>query len=144
MIAETLVAAEKARNGILDTMLDTISDAREEMAESAPRITSIKVPQDMIGKIIGPGGKEIKRLQEDTGTNVEIEEDGTVLISCIGGDGHERAKNIIRSMVEPIKIGATYGGKVTTVKDLVPLLKLHLAKMAFATSVNCHMAIFLT
>jgi polyribonucleotide nucleotidyltransferase len=117
MIAETLVAAEKARNGILDTMLDTISDAREEMAESAPRITSIKIPQDMIGKIIGPGGKEIKRLQEDTGTNVEIEEDGTVLISCIGGDGHERAKNIIRSMVEPIKIGATYGGKVTTVKD---------------------------
>ena len=117
MIAETLVAAEKARNGILDTMLDTISDAREETAESAPRITSIKIPQDMIGKIIGPGGKEIKRLQEDTGTNVEIEEDGTVLISCIGGDGHERAKNIIRSMVEPIKIGATYGGKVTTVKD---------------------------
>lgn len=117
IIREALSRAKTARLEILKTMLTAIDAPRGELSTYAPKITIITIPVDLIGKVIGPGGKDIKRTQEITGTNIEIEEDGTVTISCVGGDGHLKAKEIIRSMIEPVKIGRTYMGRVVAVKD---------------------------
>ncbi|MBN1437264.1 MAG: polyribonucleotide nucleotidyltransferase [Sedimentisphaerales bacterium] len=117
IIRESMERAKKARMKILQVLLSVISEPRADLSTYAPKITSIKIPVDMIGKIIGPGGKEIRNLEAQTGTNIEIEEDGTVNISCVGGDGHLKCKEMIRLMTEPVKIGATYDGKVVSVKD---------------------------
>ena len=117
IIRQAFERAKTARMEILKSMLSAIDAPRSELSDYAPRITSIMIPVDMIGKIIGPGGKDIKRTQEVTGANIEIEEDGTVTISCVGGTGHLKAKEIIRSMVEPVKIGRIYTGKVVATKD---------------------------
>jgi polyribonucleotide nucleotidyltransferase len=72
----------------------------------------------LIGKIIGPGGSVVKGIQEKTGTKVEIEEDGTVTISCVGGSGHLEARDIIEAMVTPPQVGRIYkGAKVVSARD---------------------------
>jgi polyribonucleotide nucleotidyltransferase len=76
------------------------------------------IDPELIGKIIGPGGKMIKSIQEETGATIEIEEDGTVYISALGGDGHLRARDIIEGMTTPPKIGKIYAtSKVVSIKD---------------------------
>ncbi len=117
IIRETLGRAKQARMDILKTMLAAIDQPRGDLSPYAPRITSTVIPQDMIGKIIGPGGKDIKKLQENTGTVIEIEEDGTAIISCVGTDGYLKAKEIIQSMVEPVEEGRVYNGRVVAIKE---------------------------
>ena len=117
IIRETLEQARKARMEILHVLLTVIPEPRPDLSVYAPKITSIQIPVDMIGKIIGPGGKEIRGLEAATGAKIEIEEDGTVTISCVSGDGHLKCKEMIRLMTEPVKIGAIYDGKVVSVKD---------------------------
>lgn len=99
-------------------MNETISQARPEISDYAPKLTSIKIDPELIGKIIGPGGSVVKGIQEQTGTKVEIEEDGTVTISCVGGSGHLEARDIIEAMVTPPEVGRIYKlSKVVSVKD---------------------------
>lgn len=117
IIRETFERARQARIKILQTMLSVISEPRPSLSVYAPKLVTIKVPVDMIGKIIGPGGREIKALQERTGTTIEIEDDGTVCISCVGGDNHMKAKEYIELMVEPAKMGKIYTGRVVGIKD---------------------------
>ena len=116
-IRETFERARQARMLILKSMLSVINEPRGNLSIYAPKLTSVKIPVDMIGKLIGPGGREIKALQERTGTTIEIEDDGTVYISCVGGNNHLRAKELIELMVEPAKVGKIYTGKVVSVKD---------------------------
>ncbi len=118
ILVEALERARKARLDILESMSKAISTHRGELSEYAPKITSIKIDPDLIGKLIGPGGKMIKSIQEQTGTNIEIEEDGTVNISCVGGDGHLAAREIVESMSTPPEVGKIYErAKVVSVKD---------------------------
>jgi polyribonucleotide nucleotidyltransferase len=118
VLVETLEAAKQARLKLLETMAQTISAPRPELSEYAPKLISVEIDPELIGKIIGPGGKVIKGIQEKTGTKIEIEEDGTVYISCVGGDGHLEAKKIIQAMTEPPTVGRIYpNAKVVSVKD---------------------------
>jgi polyribonucleotide nucleotidyltransferase len=88
------------------------------LSKYAPKLISTEIDPELIGKVIGPGGKTIKAIQDQTGTTIEIEEDGTIYISCLGGDGHLEAKEIIESMTQPPVVGKIYkNSKVVSVKD---------------------------
>jgi len=118
IMVEALEKARVARLKILDIMAQVISEPRPELSEYAPKLISIRIDPDLIGKIIGPGGKTVKRIQEQTGAVIEIEDDGTVCISCVGGDGHLKAKEIIEALTEVPQVGKIYEqSKVVSVKD---------------------------
>ena len=118
IMVEALARAKTARLDILKTMAAAISEPRSELSVYAPKLISIEIDPELIGKVIGPGGKMIKGIQEQTDTSIEIEEDGTIYISCLGGDGHLKAKEIIESLTTPPEVGRIYeGAKVVSVKD---------------------------
>ena len=118
VMVEALARAKTARLKILEIMNAAISEARGELSKYAPKMISIQIDPEFIGKIIGPGGKMIKGIQEQTGTTIEIEDDGTIYISCLDGDNHLKAKEIIESMTSPPKVGKIYqNSKVVSVKD---------------------------
>jgi polyribonucleotide nucleotidyltransferase len=118
IMVEAMEKARQARLKILDVMSKTIAKPKPELSVYAPKLITVQVDPEFIGKIIGPGGKNIKALQEQTDTTIEIEDDGTVFISCVGGDGHLRAKEIIESMTQAPKVGTLYPrATVVSVKD---------------------------
>jgi polyribonucleotide nucleotidyltransferase len=118
IMVEALERAKTARLEILKIMAETISESRTELSVYAPKLISVEIDPELIGKIIGPGGKVIKGIQEQTDTTIEVEEDGTIYISCLGGDGHFKAKEIIELMTQPPKVGRIYDqSKVVSVKD---------------------------
>lgn len=118
IMVEAMEKARLARLKILDIMSRAIDKPRPELSVYAPKLITIAIDPEFIGKIIGPGGKNIKALQEETQTVIEIEEDGTVFISCVGGDGHLKAKEIIESMTTPPQVGRVYPqAKVVSVKE---------------------------
>lgn len=118
IMVEAMEKARQARLKILNTMQAAIDKPREQLSIYAPKLITIEIDPEFIGKIIGPGGKNIKALQEETQTVIEIEEDGTVFISCVGGDGHIRAKEIIEAMTTPPQPGRVYpNAKVVSIKE---------------------------
>ena len=118
IMIEALQKAKTARMKILDIMAQAIDKPRSELSVYAPKLVSIEIDPELIGKVIGPGGKMIKGIQEQTGTTIEVEEDGTIYISCLGGDGHLRAREIIESITQPPEVGRIYEqAKVVSVKD---------------------------
>jgi len=118
IMVEAMELAKNARLKILDIMAAAINTPRPQLSVYAPKLITIEIDPEFIGKVIGPGGKMIKSIQEQTGATIEIEEDGTVYISCVGGDGHLKAKEIIESMVLPPEVGRIYpDSKVVSVKD---------------------------
>ncbi len=118
IMVKALEQAKVTRLKILETMAKTIDKPREELSVHAPKLISIEIDPEFIGKIIGPGGKMIKSIQEKTGSTIEIEEDGTIYISCLGGNGHIEAKEMIESMTQPPEVGRIYKqAKVVSVKD---------------------------
>jgi len=118
IMVEALKRAKEARLEILDIMTKVISEPRSELSVYAPKLISIEIDPEFIGKVIGPGGKVIKGIQEQTETTIEVEEDGTIYISCLGGDGHFKAKEIIEMITQPPRVGRVYEkSKVVSVKD---------------------------
>jgi len=117
IMAEALERAREARFSILDIMLETIAAPNPSLKPHAPRIETVKVPVDKIGAIIGPGGKNIRALQEETHTKIDIDDDGTVYIASTDGVGFEQAKERILGMVEVPEIGRIYTGKCVRVTD---------------------------
>jgi polyribonucleotide nucleotidyltransferase len=118
VLVEALERARAARLHILKVMDKAISQPRPELSKYAPKLITVEIDPEYIGKVIGPGGKMIKSIQEQTDTAIEIEEDGTIYISCLGGDGHIKAKEIIESLTQPPKVGRIYAqSKVVSVKD---------------------------
>jgi polyribonucleotide nucleotidyltransferase len=117
IIRDTLHRAKSARVVILDKMAATLPEPRKEISKYAPRLLTIKIDPEKIGKIIGPGGKNIKALQADTGANVDIEDDGTVYISAVDGAAAEKCRDIIEAMTAEVKIGKIYTGRVVSIKD---------------------------
>lgn len=118
VMVEALERAKSARLEILQKMAEVISEPRSELSVYAPKLLSIEIDPELIGKVIGPGGKMIKSIQEETDTSIEIEEDGTIYISCLGGDGHFKAKEMIEALTQPPEVGRIYEkAKVVSVKD---------------------------
>ena len=112
IMSEALTQARTGRLHILDKMAETIAEPREEMSPYAPRITTIQVDPDKIGKIIGPGGKMIRKIQEECDVQIDIEDDGTVFVAAVDGLGAERALEMIDALTEEAEIGKVYVGKV--------------------------------
>lgn len=118
IMVAALQRAKEARLKILETMGKVISAPRAELSEYAPKLISIEIDPELIGKVIGPGGKMIKSIQEETDATIEIEEDGTIFISCVSGNGHLAAKQMIEDMTTPPKVGKTYHkSKIVSIKD---------------------------
>jgi polyribonucleotide nucleotidyltransferase len=116
-IRDTLHRAKEARMKILEIMAATLPGPREKISDFAPRLITIKINPEKIGKVIGPGGKNIKKIQEDTGANIDIEDDGTVYVSAVDGKAAEKARDIIEAMTAEVKVGKIYNGIVVSIKD---------------------------
>lgn len=117
IIRESFARAKKARLFILDKMAETIAETRPELSEYAPRILTVKVKQEQIGSVIGPGGKTVRGIQEETGAQINIENDGTITIAAVDASAGDRAKTIIENMTEEPEVGKTYKGTVKRIVD---------------------------
>jgi polyribonucleotide nucleotidyltransferase len=117
VIRETLDQAREARLEILRAMLRAIKRPRDEISANAPRLIQIQINPEKIGSIIGPGGKTIRRLQEETGAKIDIEDTGIVTLSSIDASGAEAARDRIQAMTEGVQVGKIYEGRVASIKD---------------------------
>jgi polyribonucleotide nucleotidyltransferase len=117
IMSQALRKARDARKHIMVKMLETISEPRSEFKPFVPRITTIQIPVDKIGAVIGPGGKIIRGIQEDTGATIDIDEDGTVFIATSDGESARLAKMRIDMLTETPEVGRIYTGKVVGMKS---------------------------
>jgi polyribonucleotide nucleotidyltransferase len=117
MMAETIEKARIARMHILAEMAKTLAEPRKEISKYAPRIQTVKINPEKIGALIGPGGKNIKRLVEESGCEIDIEDDGTVNIFSVSPEGMKIALDAITGMTAEAEIGKIYRGKVVTIKE---------------------------
>ena len=115
LIAKAIEQARPARLHILKKMLEVIEQPRTEMSPFAPRLLTIKIDPELIGMIIGPGGKTIKGITEETGAKIDIEDDGTVTISAVDESKAKKARNIIQGMTRKLNEGDVYAGRVTRI-----------------------------
>ena len=98
-------------------MAQTLAEPRKEISKWAPRLLTVKIDPEKIGKLIGPGGKNIKAIQEETGAQIDIEDDGTVYISAVDGAAAEKCRDIVEAMTAEVKVGKIYTGRVVSIKD---------------------------
>ena len=118
VVSKAIHQAKPARLHILEKMLEAIDKPREALSPYAPRLISFKVDPDQIGAIIGPGGKTIKGITEETGTKVDIEDDGTVTIYAIDEENSKKAQQIIQNITRKFTAGDVFLGKV---KRIIPI-----------------------
>ena len=117
MMAEAIENARVARLFILGEMAKTLAEPRKEISKYAPRIQTVKINPEKIGALIGPGGKNIKKLVEESGCEIDIEDDGTVNIFSVSPEGMKIALDAITGMTAEAEVGKTYRGKVVTIKE---------------------------
>ena len=115
VVAKAIEQALPARKHILEKMLATLEKPRTELSPHAPRLLTIKIDPDLIGLVIGPGGKTVKGITEQTGTKIDIDDDGTVTISSTDGEQAEKAKRLIYNMTRKLNEGEVYLGRVTRI-----------------------------
>ncbi len=117
IMRDALAQAKTGRLQILKELEKVIDKPRSDISVYAPRLISIKINPEKIGMIIGPGGKTIKKIQEETGAKIEIEDSGNVIISSISAESAQKAKIWIERMTEEVEVGKTYMGKVLSLKE---------------------------
>ncbi len=117
IMTRALEQAKEGRSHILGIMEQSISEPRKELSQYAPRMTSIKIPVDMIGAVIGPGGKVIKGIVQQTGAEVNIEDDGSVVIAAVSAESSDKAREMIERLVELPEVGKVYQGTVKRLMD---------------------------
>lgn len=113
-------ALDQAREGrmhILGIMAESISEARADLSPFAPRLTTIQIPVEMIGAVIGTGGETIRGIVAESGAEISIEEDGTVVIAAVSGESSQKAVEMIRALTEQPEPGKVYRGKVTQIRE---------------------------
>ena len=115
VIQEALEQAREARLFLIERIRDAISEVRPELSKYAPRLIRISIPVDKIGAVIGPGGKTIRGIVEQTGATVDVEDDGTVTIGSTDGEAAQRAVKMIEDMTRDVKTGEIYTGKVVKI-----------------------------
>ncbi len=138
VLAQALEQAREARLFILDRMLATLSQARPDLSKWAPRITQIKVKPDQIRLIIGPGGKTIKGIIDQTGVAIDVEDDGTVNIASSDNEAVKKALDIIKGLTTEPEVGTVYKGTVSRIVDFGAFIEilpgtdglLHISEMA--------------
>lgn len=120
IIKDTLAQAKKGRLEILAAMLEVIPKFRENLSKYAPRIEAVKINPDKIGELIGPGGKNIKKIVEDCGgkeiISIDIEDDGTVMIASVDPEMGAKAISIVKSMTREVEIGEIITGEIIEIK----------------------------
>ena len=125
VIKDALTQAKEARSEVLEVIHEAISEVREEVSPFAPRIEKIMVPTDKIGAVIGPGGKTIRGIVEQTGATVDIEDDGTVLIGSADADSSQKAIQMVKDLTREVEVGEVFTGtvvKIATFGAFVELL----------------------
>ncbi len=116
ILEEALQQAKKGRMQILDSMLATIAEPKKELSKYAPKILTMSINPDKIRDVIGPSGKQINKIIEETGVKIDIEQDGTVFISSIDQEMNDKAKKIIEDIVREVEVGQMYLGKVKRIE----------------------------
>ncbi len=117
IMEEAIQKAKEAREAVLEKMAATLAEPRKEFSKYAPRITTVRINPDKIGALIGPGGKNIKRIVEESGCEINIEDDGSVKIYSVAEDGLNIALQEIEGITAEIEVGKTYRGKVVSIKE---------------------------
>ena len=125
MMREALAQAKKARLEILDTMERTLGAHRETISMYAPRLYKLSIPTDKIRDLIGPGGKKIKSIIEQTGVKIDVMEDGTVHIFSTTGAGGDQALQMVRDVTASAEVGKTYLGKVVRLAEFGAFVELY-------------------
>ncbi|MBP9759467.1 S1 RNA-binding domain-containing protein, partial [Candidatus Dojkabacteria bacterium] len=115
ILEKALEQAKTGRAEMLKVVTDTISEPRKEVSKYAPKIKMVKVPTDKIGELIGPGGKAIKALMADTGTQINVEDDGSVAVSGVDSDGIAKALEYIEGLGKVVMAGEIYEGEVVRI-----------------------------
>ncbi len=123
-IAKSFELARATRIKIIEMIEAAIPEPRKELSPHAPRMLATKINPEKIGKLIGPGGKTIRGLEESTGATIEIEEDGTVYVSAVGAGKAEKALEEIEKLCAEVKVGQIYTGRVASIKDFGAFVEL--------------------
>src|SRR2546423_4866807 len=118
IMREALAQAREARLFILGEMRQVIDKPRAELNKYAPRIDTVKINPDKIRDIIGPGGKMIRAIQSESGTNIEVEDDGTIRITGAKPEGREKARAMIEGLTKEPEVGEVYDGKITRIMSI--------------------------
>ena len=124
ILRDALEQARQARHFILDRMLETLPESREELSRNAPRISTVKIDPEQIGLVIGKGGETIRGLEADHDVQVDIEEDGTILVYATDGDRAEAAIAAITALTKTPEVGDTYTGKVVKTTEFGAFVEL--------------------
>ncbi|MCA9189978.1 MAG: S1 RNA-binding domain-containing protein, partial [Planctomycetales bacterium] len=117
IIRATMTQSRDARIEILRTMLTTIPRPRDEVSPWAPRLLRTQIPPEKIGLLIGPGGKNIRGIQESTGAVIEVDDDGSVTIASANAEWAQAALRQVEALTASVQIGKIYDGRVTSIKD---------------------------
>lgn len=124
ILEEALTQAKHGRMVILESMLQTIAEPREHLSAYAPKIKSIHIKPDKIRDVIGPGGKQINKIIDETGVKIDTEQDGTIFISSVDEEMIQRAQDMIESIVREAKVGEYYLGKVKRIEKFGAFLEI--------------------
>ncbi|WP_019391861.1 polyribonucleotide nucleotidyltransferase [Priestia filamentosa] len=124
ILEEALEQAKRGRMQILEHMLSTIEDPRQNLSRYAPKILTMTINPDKIRDVIGPSGKQINKIIEETGVKIDIEQDGTIFISSTEEDMNKNAKKIIEDLVREVEKGQTYLGKVKRIEKFGAFVEL--------------------
>lgn len=128
ILEEALTQAKKGRMQILEHMLGTISEPRTRLSDYAPKILTMSINPDKIRDVIGPSGKQINKIIEETGVKIDIEQDGTVFIASTNQDMNQKAKKIIEDIVREVEIGQLYLGKVKRIEKFGAFVEIFAGK----------------
>lgn len=112
ILSQALNQAKTGREEILNCLISAISEARNEVSKYAPKIKMVKIPVEKIGELIGPGGKAIKKLMADTGSDVQVEDDGSVSVSAVDPENMQKAIDYIEGLSKEVQAGEIYDGEV--------------------------------
>lgn len=128
ILEEALQQARKGRLEILKHMMQTISEPRKELSKYAPKILTMQINPDKIRDVIGPSGKQINKIIEETGVKIDIEQDGTIFISSVNEEMNQKAKKIIEDIVREVEVGQIYLGKVKRIEKFGAFVELFSGK----------------
>ena len=116
IMRSALIQAKEGRLHILKKMVEACPKPKENLAEHAPRIATVKIKPSKIGTVIGPGGKQIRAIIEESGAEINIDDDGIVSITATGGEAMDKAKQMIHDLTAEMEVGKTYKGTIASIK----------------------------
>jgi polyribonucleotide nucleotidyltransferase len=128
ILEEALQQAKVGRMQILDSMLATLSEPRTELSQFAPKILTMTINPDKIRDVIGPSGKQINKIIEETGVKIDIEQDGTIFIASTNQEMNQKAKKIIEDIVREVEVGQLYLGKVKRIEKFGAFVEIFAGK----------------